>query len=157
MPEKAMPDADSLKKLGEMIRRAENGRRIRLTRRGKLAAYVVPPEDVERLEWLEEQERQYRETQEDDGLAGPPMSDYDEPAFADPVMPRMPQPEEPPELPPGHIDIEDEDQRRKAIAQFRRGFDKVIGAPEVLTRGETARRLKEDGFIASALLSIIGE
>jgi prevent-host-death family protein len=156
-PERRSGDPNALKKLAEMVRRAENGRRIRLTRKGKLAAYMVPPEDVERLEWLEEQERQYRESQEDEGLAGPPMSDYDEPAFADPVMPRMPQPEEPAELPPGHIDIHDEDQRRKAIAQFRRGFDKVIGSKEPLSRAETSRRLKEDGFIASAVLSIIGE
>ncbi len=145
-----------MKKLAEMIRRAENGRRIRLTRRGKLAAFIVPPEDVQRLEWLEEQERQFRESEGQESH-DPSMEDYDEPAYAEPPVPepRARQAEIPP--PPRHIDFNDERHRQRAISAFRKGFDRIIIASDVLSRADIARRLKDDGYIASAMLGIIGE
>jgi antitoxin (DNA-binding transcriptional repressor) of toxin-antitoxin stability system len=146
-----------MKKLAEMIRRAENGRRIRLTRKGKLVAFIVPPDDMQRLEWLEEQERQFHESEGRDDL-GPSMSDYDEPAYAEPepaYEARGREPEPPP--PPRHVNFDDERQRQRAIASFRKGFDRILSASELLSRGDIARRLKEDGYIASAMLGIIGE
>ena len=143
-----------MRKLAEMIRRAETGRRIRLTRRGKLAAFIVPREDVQRLEWLEEQERQFRESEGQEDL-GPPMSDYDEPAHAEPPTDtRSRQPESPP---PRHINYDDERQRQRAIAAFRKGFDRILVSSETLSRADITRRLKDDGYIASAMLGIIGE
>jgi prevent-host-death family protein len=150
------PLGEAMKKLAEMIRRAETGRRIRLTRRGKLVAYIVPQEDVQRLEWLEEQERLYRDSSGDDGDFGPSMADYDEPAFAEPAYAEARQ-EEPEVAPQRHTDFDDERQRSLAIAAFRKGFDRIIMASEVLSRADISRRLKEDGYIASAILSIIGE
>jgi prevent-host-death family protein len=159
----APPPSEAMKKLAEMIRRAETGRRIRLTRKGKLAAFIVPPEDVQRLEWLEEQERLYRESQNDEG-GFDQMTDYDEPAYAEPAAAAEPDqagprqrdmPEPPP--PPRNTNFDDERQRQVAIAAFRKGFDRIIMASDVLSRSDISRRLKPDGYIASAILSIIGE
>jgi prevent-host-death family protein len=151
-------NTEAMRKLADMIRRAETGRRIRLTRKGKLVAFIVPPDDMQRLEWLEEQERQFHES-EGKGDSEPSFSDYDEPAYAEPEAAQESyfQNQADPEPPPRHMNYDDERQRQRAIAAFRKGFDRILAASETLSRADIARRLKDDGYIASAILGIVGE
>ena len=145
---------DSRAKFAELLRRAErNGERIRLTRSGVPFAYIVPLQDGERLKRFDEMSRRMNEQQ---SAGGPPQGYAPEPQF--PPPPQGP----PPGPPPSPYDSAfpehgDENERQIAINTFKKSIERILNESEPISRTEISRRIKHDGYIATAVRKIIGE
>ncbi len=143
----AFAGRDARGKFAELLRRAEQGMRTRLTRRGRPIAYLVPLADGERLKALDEAERA-GDPDSGDLPAwspyddGPPDDDDDDdlpPELGPPPgmiegFPEGMPPEEPSYfMPEALLPDHDEDERAAIIADFRKGLTRIFSDTDKLS------------------------
>ena len=157
---------DARSRFAELLRRAEQDKeRIRLTRRGKPIAYVVPLEDVERLRRLDDR---YAAAAESGGGAGNREPSPREMRDPDEDMRETPRSEAPedededdrrPQTPHHEMVLHnhEEDERDVKINAFKKSLTRIFNDSDVLTRGDITRKLKHDNYVSSSVLRIIGE
>ncbi len=166
MPHGRAPQ-DSRQKFAELLRRAErNGERIRLTRNGAPFAYIVPLADGERLKRFDDMARRMEESGSGAAAYAPEPPLQGVPGGVPAHMQGGGQPQgmqpnmgEGPSSPydsafPEHGG---EDERQVAIAAFKKTIERIIGESDPITRAEMSRRIRHDGYIATAVRKIIGE